>query len=102
MDENRAYAALVTPRFWCARVTPIHVSGVDVPAMLLVRHGCGIHVVWFGTGGSGVTDVRFAYPAWALRQQAERHCPLGLSFDGSAEASRDPRQLTQPLRGTRS
>src|SRR5215471_13305632 len=30
--------------------------------MLLVRRGCGIHVVWFGTDGSGVTDVRFAYP----------------------------------------
>src|SRR5215468_1660579 len=33
--------------------------------MLLIRPGCGIHVVWFGTGGSGVTDARFGYPAWA-------------------------------------
>src|SRR5215472_15147678 len=30
--------------------------------MSLIRPGCGIHVVWSGTDGSGVTDVRFAYP----------------------------------------
>ena len=35
--------------------------------MLLIRPGCGIHVVWFGTGAAGVTDVRFAYAAWALQ-----------------------------------
>src|SRR5215469_15969712 len=57
MDENRAYAALVTPRFWCARVTPIHVSGVDVPATSLQRRGCGIHALRFGRAGTGVTNV---------------------------------------------
>ena len=34
-------------------------QGVDVPAMTLKRRGCGIHVVRSGTGGIGVTRVRF-------------------------------------------
>jgi len=42
--------------------------------MSLVRRGCGIHAVWLGTGGAGVTEVRFASSAWALPRQAERHC----------------------------
>src|SRR5215471_19783610 len=40
--------------------------------MLLIRRGCGIHVVWFGTGGSGVTGVGFAYPARRGKPEADR------------------------------
>src|SRR5215472_17635857 len=37
-----------------------------------IQPGCGIHVVWSGTGAAGVTDARFAYPAWALQPQTDR------------------------------
>src|SRR5215472_14191541 len=38
-------------------------KGVDVPAMSLERRECGIHALWPGTGGAGVTGVRFAHAA---------------------------------------
>src|SRR5215472_9037417 len=47
-------------------------TGKRVLQQALIRPGCGIHVVWSGTGGSGVTGVRFAYPARALQPQADR------------------------------
>ena len=52
--------------------------GVDVPSMLLIRRGCGIHALCLGGGqGSAVTGVRPERRGIRVESRAGRRVALG-------------------------